>query len=335
MMVPIRWPIVLGPLLVLTAVAGLWWSAEEAERAVADTSDADLARHATAFLEVLTPAGPSESYNAPRLLSAANTLADASFWRGGIQVTMGSVALVADSIGLMPIPDSLLLELEHGAASVVAIHARHRSTLVPFLSRDRRTLLGWVAAWGTVERQFPGKRHVALLLLVLIGLVAATVTLMRYTRPGWRALSVLTELGLIGLLALTIGFSVSGTAHNATDIRLLTLRRLVEIAATAEGVQQSRLREIGTGTFSRRISPPLVRPDDVIRGDDDPDSDTPVARIVAATPRTQGGLEFRVTPADSQLGGLWLAIFEWLGLAAVGLGLTAAGGPGPPAPESG
>jgi hypothetical protein len=325
---------VVGPLVVLAATAGLWWSAIDAERQVADQSDADLARHAAAFLIVLTPASATESYNAARLLSSANALADASFWRGGIQVTMGTVPLIADTIGLLPLPDSLTLALERGAPEVVAGHARHRATLVPFLSRDRQLLLGWVAAWGTVERQVPARRHYFLTVVALIGLGSATVTLLRYTRPNWRFIAFVAELGLLGILALTLGLSVRGTARDATDTRLLTLRRLVEIAATAVGVQQARLPEIGTGSFSRRIPAPLVRPDDVIR-DNDPGGDSPVARIVAATPRTQGGLEFRVTPAESQLGDLWLTLLEWLALAALGLAMTATGGQGPPVAAAG
>jgi len=331
----LRWPVAAGPFLVLIAIIGLWWSSAQEERRVVDRTDAALARHIAAFLRVLTPAGPGDSYDAPRLLSSANALADASFWRGGLQVSMGSVPLIPDTIGLLPLPDSLMLPLERGAAAVVATHARHRATLVPFLSRDRQTLLGWVAAWDSVELQVPRGRHLFLTILAVLGLSAATVTLVRYTRPRWRLVAILAELGIIGLLALTLWLSVYGTASTATDTRLLTLRRLVEVAATAAGVQQSRLPEIGTGTFSRKLSAPLVFPDDVVRGDADPDNDTPVARIIAATPRNQGGLEFRVTPAESDLENLGGVLLAWVALAAVGLGLTATGGQGPPAGESG
>lgn len=329
----LRWQIAAGPFLVLIAIIGLWWSAVQEELRVVDDSDAALARHVAAFLRVLTPAGPGESYDAPRLLSAANSLADASFWRGGIQVSMGSVPLIPDTIGLLPLPDSLMLPLEQGAPAVVATHARHRATLVPFLSRDRQSLLGWVAVWDSVELQVPRFRHLFLTISALLGLAAATVTLVRYTRPNWRIVAILAETGIIGLLALTLWLSVDGTASTATDTRLLTLRRLVEIAATAAGVQQARLPEIGTGTFSRKLSAPLDRPDDVIRDYDDPDHDTPVARIIAATPRNQGGLEFRVVPAESDLQNLGPVLLAWLSLAAAGLGLTATGGQGPPGAE--
>lgn len=329
---PFRWPVVAGPLLVLAATAGLWWSAAQAERRVADTSDADLARHAAAFLTLLTPTGPNDSYDAPRLLSSANSLADASFWRGGIQIAMGTVALVADTIGLLPLPDSLVAALARGAPAVVATHARRRAVLVPFLSQDRHALVGWVAAWGTVERQVPSRHHLLLTLIAVLGLGSATVTLMRYTRPHWRLVAFLSALGVLGLLALSLGLSVRGTARAATDTRLLTLRRLVEIAATAAGMQQSRLPEIGIGAVSRRVAAPLLRPDDVVRG---ATGDAPVARIVAATPRTQGGIEFRVTPAESQLGGVWLQLLWWLAVAAAGLGVTATGGRGPPATREG
>ncbi len=331
----LRWPVVAGPFLVLIAIIGLWWSSAQEERRVVDRTDAALGGHIAAFLRVLTPAGPGDNYDAPRLLSTANSLADASFWRGGLQVSMGSVPLIPDTIGLLPLPDSLTLALEQGAAAVVATHARHRATLVPFLSRDRHAFLGWVAAWDSVELQVPRARHLFLTIAAVLGLGAATVTLVRYTRPNWRVVAILAEIGMIGLLALTLWLSVYGTASTATDTRLLTLRRLVEVAATASGVQQSRLPEIGTGTFSRRVSAPVVRPDDVIRSDDGSGSDTPVARIVAATPRTQGGLEFQVIPVESDLDNLGAVLLAWLALAAVGLGLTATGGQGPPPGETG
>jgi hypothetical protein len=330
----LRWPVAAGPFLVLIAIIGLWWSSVQEENRVVDQSDAALARHVAAFLRVLTPAGPGDSYDAPRLLSSANSLADASFWRGGLQISMGSVPLIPDTIGLLPLPDSLMAPLEQGAAAVVATHARHRATLVPFLSRDRQSLLGWVAAWDSVELQVPRARHLFLTVAALIGLGAATVTLVRYTRPNWRVIAILSEMGLLGLLALTLWLSVHSTASTATDTRLLTLRRLVEIAATAAGVQQARLPEIGAGTFSRKLSAPLVRPDDVIRGEVDSDTDTPIARIVAATPRNQGGLEFRVVPAESDLENLGSVLLAWLALAAAGLGLTATGGKGPPPGEA-
>ncbi len=313
-----------GPTLVLLATAGLWWGASRAEQRVLDDSDAVLARHAAAFLGVLTPAA-GDGYDAPRLLSSANALADASFWGGGLQVALGAVPLVADTIGLVPLPDSVQARLEEGATVVITTHARHRVALVPFFSRDHQSRVGWVAAWRTLTRQIPSRRHVLLTVGVVFALVSATVTLLRYTRPRWRLVAVVAAFGMVGLLALSLGLSVRRTAVAATDLRLLTLRRLVEIAATAEGVRQARLPEIGVGTVVRRLAPPGAPPDDVMR-EEAADGNDPVASIVAATPRTQGGIVFRVTPAEAGLGRLWLGLTAWLGLAGLGLGLLASGG---------
>jgi hypothetical protein len=321
--------------VVLAAMAGCWWTAMHAEQRVTDASDAAMARQGAAYLRVLTPPGTGQGFDAPRLLSSANALADASFWSGGLQVALGSVPLVADTIGLLPVPDSLLLLLERGASRVVATHARHRVVLVPLLARDHSAVLGWVAAWNTVQTHIPSRHLTLLTLLSAFGLGSATVTLLRHTRPRWRFVAVFSALGVVGLLGLDLGWSVHRTARAATDTRLLTLRRLVEIAATAEGVRQARLPEIGGGLESRRLSPPFATPDDVVRETDDEDRGTPVARIVAATPRTQGGLEFRATPAEAELGGLWLRLATWLAVAALGLGMIASPEGRPPIAEAG
>ncbi len=332
-MSPLRWPVLAGPAVVLIAVAGLWWTATGAEREVTDASDAALARHAAAYLTVLTPPGSGQGFDAPRLLSSANALADASFWRGGLQVALGSVPLVTDTIGLLPVPDSLLLLLERGAPMVVATHASIRAVVVPFRARGQSAVLGWVAAWNTVQPHIPS-RHLALLTLcALFGLGSATVTLLRYTRARWRLVAYASAVGMVGLLALDLGWSVHRTARDATDNRLLTLRRLVEIAATAEGVRQARLPEIGAGLESRRLLPPSRAPDDVIRETDNEAGAVVVARIVAATPRTQGGLEFRVTPAEAELGDLWLRLLLWLAVASLGLAMIASAGGRRPAGE--
>ncbi len=331
---PTRWTVLAGPAVVLLALTGLWWAAARAEREVTDASDAALAAHAAAYLIVLTPPGAAQGYDASRLLSSANALADASFWSGGLQVALGSAPLVADTIGLLPVPDSLLTRLERGEPAVVASHPRARVVMVPFRSRDRITVLGWVAAWNTVQAHIPS-RHLALLTLgALFGLGTATVTLLRHTRPRWRFVAYVSALGVVGLLALDLGWSVHRTARAATDTRLLTLRRLVEIAATAEGVRQARLPEIGAGLESRRLLPPLTPPDDVVRQTDDDNIGATVARIVAATPRTQGGLEFRVTPAESELGELWLRLALWLAVAALGLAMIASAGGERPVPAA-
>lgn len=313
------WLYLAGPLAALGAGGGLWWSATAAERELLEQSDAALARHAVQYLAVVTPPGPDRGYDPRRLLAGVHTLADASFWPGGFQLALGQVPLVADTLDLAPVPDSVVGQLARGSPHVLTTHGRIRAAVVPFPDRDREGLLGWAAAWRTVRPAIPSAHAGVVTALAIVGILALVVAIRLEPLRRWRLVAFACAIGFLGLLGLDLALSVYRTARVATDTRLLTLRRLVEVAATAEGVKQSRLREIGLGTTVRVLRSPVESSADVTRGEEDGER---VARIVAATPRTQGGVAFSIRPVEQGLGELWLRLLAWLALGALALALT-------------
>ncbi len=311
--------LILGPCLALLAVAWLWRSARLAEVELRIRTDAALAHHAVRYLAVITPAGAEGGYDARRLLSAANALADASFWLGGLQIALGQVPLVPDTIDLAPLPPEILGQLEAGAPYVLTTHGRLPAVVVPFPDRDHSGLLGWAAAWGTVRPNVPSA-HAALLTVLSIGAIGVVaVGFQRQHSARWRVVVFSAAMASVAVLALDLGWSVYRTARVGTDRRLLIMRRLVEIAATGEGVRQSRLSEIGAGATIRVLRRPIVPSEDVMRDEEDGE---PVARILAATPRTQGGIVFSTRPLEEDLGGLWLRLLAGLQLGALALAVT-------------
>lgn len=311
--------LILGPGISILALGGLWWSARAAESDLVIRSDAALGYHAVGYLRVVTPAGPDRGYDTRRLLSAANALADASFWPGDLQISVGQLPLVPDTIDLAPLPPTVISRLERGDPYALATHARVRAVVVPFPDREHTGLLGWAAAWQTVRPNVPSA-HAALLSVLAVGAIAAAAAGFRVEHTArWRVVALAGAVGLAGALALDLGWSVHRTAQVATDTRLLTIRRLVEIAATAEGVRQARLPEIGIGTTIQLLPRSTAPSEDVIRDEEDGE---PVARIGAATPRTQGGIAFSARPFEADLGVVWLRLLAWLELSALALAFT-------------
>jgi antitoxin (DNA-binding transcriptional repressor) of toxin-antitoxin stability system len=213
----------------------------------------------------------------------------------------------------------VLAQLREGASSVVTTHAGIEAVVVPFPDRDHTSLLGWAATWRTLRRHLPSAHAGLVTLLAIAGIVAAVAGIWSEHSARWRLIAFTSAMGLVMVLALDLGWSVYRTARVGSDIRLLTIRRLVEIAATAEGVKQSRLPELGAGTTVRPLRRPVPPNEDVIR---DVEDGEPVARIVAATPRTQGAIAFSLRPMEEDLGELWLGLLAWLGLCALALAVT-------------
>lgn len=318
-----RWAVVLGPAVALFALGGQWFSARSAEGVVRDEVNLALARQGAAFLAVVTPPG-GVSYDARRLLSGANALASSSAWPGGFQLSFGQAPLLTDTIGLLPLPDSLIRSLEQGSEGFIARHARTRVAVVPFLDRDQWTLKGWAATWDAVPSRVASV-HAGLLtiltalLVVLVGVVAE-----RGGRERWaRSLPLAAGVAAV-LLALDLGVSARRTAVEATDTRLLTLAQLVEMAATAPGVSQSRLPEIGAGAAVQGLPRPTGA--GIIERADS--AGVARARIVAATPRTQRGLAFQVRPYEADLGTLPAELLAWAVLAVLALAFTGWAGRG-------
>lgn len=315
-----RWPLLVGPLIALASVPGLRWSAAGAAERLRQESDAALARAAVAYLTVVTPPGTASGYDAARLLSAAHTLGSSSFWRGGLQVSLGTAPLLPDTVGLLPVPDSVLVLLDRGAAQVAVKHARVPAMLVPLLDRDRWATLGWAAAWGTLGPPHQPLHTRVLTLAAVLGVLFAALAFLQERDRRWRGIAFISSLGAIALLALDLAWTVQRTARTATDTRLLTIQRLVEIAATAPGVRQAALPGIASGVAVQPLSGPVSPSEDVVRGSD---RSGPFARVEAATPRSQGGLRLSLRPLEADLGGLRLTLAGWVLLAAASLGLTA------------
>jgi hypothetical protein len=317
-----RWLLLAGPVIAAISMVGLWLSARKAERTELDRADAALARTAAAYLSVVVPAGGANGYDPARLLSAVNNLARASLWPGGLQLSLGAVPLLPDTIGLVPVPDSLLRLLDEGRQGVIAPHARVRVALVPFLDRDRWGMLGWVAAWGSVRPQVPSFRTWFLTGLAAAWTVLAVLVFLGEVDRRWRVVAFVSALGFLAILTVDLGWSVHQTARTAAETRLLTLKRLIEVAATAPGVRQAMLPEIAVDVRVRPFRQAVTPPTDVAwgRGDVGPN-----LTIVAATPRSQGGLELTLQQDTSGLARLRLVLAGWLALGAAGLGLSALG----------
>lgn len=280
-----------GALLVVGSLAGMWVSAGRAERRERDRADAALARSAAAFFSVVVPPGPANGYDPARLLASVNNLARASFWPGGFQLALGSVPLLPDTVGLVPVPDSLLRKLDEDRVPVVVRHATVRAALVPFLDRDRFGMLGWVAAWDMVPDSVPSTAAIS---LTTVGVLALALLLVALVRPHLARLRLALGVGVSGallLLALEFDASVERTIEQAAGLRVTTLKRLIEVAATAPGVRQAMLPEIAVGVRVRPVTEAAATAAVFWT-----DSTTGDVLALAATPRTGGALELALTP---------------------------------------
>ncbi len=285
----------------LLALGGQWYVAASAATRASDAADLALARHAAGYLSVVVPRTGTGGFDAPRLLSTANALAGSTAWPGGLQVAIGQAPLVTDSIGLAPLPDSLLAQLELGSEGFIVSHARRRAAVVPLLDTDQWTLRGWIGVWGTVPDRV-ASAHAGLLTLLAAGLLLFLGVASLREERRWTRYLPYAVAGTAALLALDLGIGARGTARAATDLRLETLARLVEMAATAPGVAQGRLREIGVGTAAASVGLPSSGA--VVERSDS--AGEPRASIVAATPRTRSGLAFTARPFEAGEG--WLAL---------------------------
>lgn len=321
-MSPGRWLAPVGGLVTLAALGGLWHAASRAESAERDRADAAHARMAGAYLSVVVPGGGAQGYDPPRLLSAVNTLSRASYWPGGLQVALGAVPLLPDTIGLVPVPDSLLRLLDEGQLTVLTDHGRKRAAIAPFLDRDRWGILGWAAAWGTVQPRLPSLSAAAITILAAASIGVTALVFRRGGGRRWRMAAVLAGPGLLALLAGDLGWSARFTARAAAETRLRTLKRLIEVAATAPGVRQAMLPEIAIDV---QVRPRRGRAESAMEVRWGRDDQGPIMLAVAATPRSQGGLELTLRPDMSGLARLRLELAGWLAVGGAGLWLTAWG----------
>jgi len=298
-----------GLFLGVGSVAGQVWTAARSEARIRGANDAALAGEAARYLAVVTPNNPSTGFDARRLVSGANTVPGSSFWPGGFQLALGRAPVMPDQVGLLPLPDSVTARLAAGGSAMVATRTGERVALVPFEGQPGEAAAGWAAAWNTLPERLHSWPTIAAICLALGG--CGWTLLARHRR----AAGVVAFTFLL-LLTLTLGLSVRRTAVASTRLRLITARRLIELAATAPGVPRARLPEIGIGIEARDTGQSDFPRDSLVveRG-----ALGPMAWTVAPTPRTQDGLTLRLTPVEAGLGGLWFTLLAWLALGVIGL----------------
>jgi hypothetical protein len=292
---PIRTALLLLlPLVGLGALYQSWRETEHARLTLRDRTDAGLARAAADYLTVVTPPGTVGEFDAARLLSGTHALAGTSFWRGGVQVIVGNTALLPDSIGLLPLSDSLFSIMDT-ASSVAVDLVPERVQLVPLHSRTGTSSGAWVAVWGAA----PINQSGSLLRIGYIGaaggvMVLAVLGLMQARAP-WRWGALAGVIAMVVLIRAALGLEWESQLRAATELRLRTLRHLVELAATAPGVRQVTVPGVAASaqTAPFALTPPAES--DVTWGQDSLGS---VATILAATPRTLSGLRISLHLPD-------------------------------------
>lgn len=313
-----RWPLPAGSLVTVLALGGLWWTAGRTEARLQAETDLALAQQAAAYLATVTPEGPG-GYHVPALLSAAHRVAQAAFWPANLQVGLAGAPLLPDSVGLAPLPVRDLEALELGSGSVVARHAAVRATVVPLLDTDRWETVGWVAVWhGLAPRPRPVAAPLLTVAATLIALLAGVLGL---AAPGlWSAaVARIGSVACLAALALVLGRGIRHAAAEATDLRLRTAHRLVDMAATASGVRREELPGIGIGLSAGRHAAVELPGDAILRRHE---AGVTIARVETAIGRGEI-LAFETVAREGQLGLTRLALASWVLVGALGLGFAA------------
>ncbi|MBW8771874.1 MAG: hypothetical protein JF590_01050 [Gemmatimonadetes bacterium] len=210
-------------LVALLALAALWRTAAVARTTRLELSDHRAAQLVAAYLPAMAPLDRPGSLGADaRLLSAAGTLAGASFWTGGVQVWLdGTPLLPGDSTGT--------------------------DAAVATLVDPDGTVRGSVAAWETV----PGRVERAM--VTVSGTVAAAAIMAAILfgalarRPRAHALLVAVTLavvlgGIVGQLR-----AVDRSEVAATDADLLRARRVLEVTAVGRRLPDVLVTHLAPG----------------------------------------------------------------------------------------
>jgi hypothetical protein len=278
-------------LLPPVGLAALYTGAQETGRArlaLRDSTDAGLARAAADYLSVVTPAGAVGEFDAPRLISGTHALSGTSFWQGGLQVIIGSTALLPDSIGLIPLPDSLFAIMDSATGAVTVVRGPQRVQLVPLPGKAGKSSAAWVGVWGAAPATMDG----SLLRIGYIGAAGGVVLLavlgLLRARAWWRWGALAAVVAMIIVIRGALGVQWEGQLRDATELRLRVLRHLVEVAATAPGVRQATVPDVAASAIATpyALTPPAQST--LTWGQD---SVGAVATILAATPRTLSGLK--------------------------------------------
>ena len=216
----LRWGLAVVALL---ALAALWRAAAVARSSRLALSDHRAAALVAAYLPTVAPLDrPGRLGADARLLSAAGTLAGASFWTGGMQVWIdGTPLLPGDTTG--------------SAAAVVAL-----------IDPDG-TVRGSVAAWETV----PGRIERAM--VTVSGTVAAVAIIaailfgaLTRRRQAHAVLIAVTLAVVVGGIVGQIR-AVGRSEIAATDADLLRARRVLEVTAVGRRLPEALVAHLGPG----------------------------------------------------------------------------------------
>lgn len=284
------------------------------------------ARGAAGYLGLLAQRDLRGRIIPAHLLSLSSTLAVAPFWDAGLQVAWGSAPLLPDTIALVNRLEGTAEALEEGRA--VELKAKGRgapaASVVPLLSPGSARAEGWVAVWNALPKPESAFGDLVLLAALSAGL-AGVAALGPWAGPVRWLLAGVGGAGLVVIATLT-GAELDRLARQATDLSLLRVCRLVEIAATASGVRASELQVIFPEAealllrppFERFETPPVRR--DSVSGD-------PRATVIASI-RSGFGLEIRARPVEADLEPLRRNLLLVAALGVVGLvwAVWAAGG---------
>ena len=292
-----------------------WW----ATRSVRSQANGTLAQAVATYLSLVTPRDRSVGLNPARLLSASSSLAGSSFWNAGLQAALGNTPLLADTIGLGSLPPEILVLVEQ-APGPILLHdqARVPVAVARLLDHDLWNPVGWVAVWNGVP---PTDGAPVALGLALLASLAIAFSLGSTSRvPRW----IPGALAATALLAAWLGFDVRRTAVQATDLPLLRIRRLIEIAASADGVRAADLPAIAPGPalITEWVPQPDQRAERVGRER----AGGEVYAVLVASLQGGTGLRIRVLAGESRLALVWVVLAGWTAVAAAALLVGRPGG---------
>jgi hypothetical protein len=157
--------------------------------------------------------------------------------------------------------------------------------------------------------------------LTLLALLFLGVTGFLHLRKGPRRPRLLASLAVViscAALAVNLNREVGQATRVVAEIRLMTTKRLIEVAATAPGVRQAMLPEIAVGV---RVKPMSGSANEATEPRWVEEGGGPVLTAIAATPRTQGALELTLTPDRVSPVRLRWTLVIWTGVLLIGLGL--------------
>ena len=310
----------IGLAIALGAIGGLFLGTQKGYRELLDRSNLSVGWTAAAFLSAVTPGSKGRydpRFDPARLVSGAGALANASFFPGGLQVFFGRTPLLPDTLGLTP-----LVGFDAGHSSdwrIVVPSSGHRVGLVAFVDRGGQAPVGWVGAWETLPPL--AEPWLAVLLGMIAFLATLSLGIERYFGASRMIRDVLALLSIAsaGWAGLELRSALQRTAVATTETHLQFARRLIEVAATADGVRSAVLPRLAPGLELQRTDRRAVRGDSVIWEGENPER---TGSLTAIRPRGGAFMLTGSVPTDEIAGaelvllGTWVVLVVALAVAA-------------------